>query len=396
MKVRASWAQVGHDTSPHRIEDYLVNNGIPGSYANPASKSNAALRPQMVSSWEVGLDLRMFRNRFNFDITYYDSISSDIVSTMPVSQATGMSSVVVNAGKVRNHGVEIAVSGTLIKTADINWRVYANWALNRNKVLELGEGIDNWSIGGYSSYAYMYAAEGTSMTCIYGRKYKRAPEGSYAVDSSGKITDVSGQLVLDSYGYPQIDTDIEYIGDTMPDWKGGFGTTFSWKDLKFTIGFEGQKGGHVWSLTNWVLNVRGKGTATLPGREGGLVPQGVVELDDGNYRVFTDAIPKEGISTYYGELYNRDCAEANYVSTEYLRLREVRLEYSLPKKLLSKTKVLNGVSFAVFGNNLYTWSKFPGFDPTATSIRGHALAPGFDILQMPGTAQYGASIKFTY
>ena len=396
MKVRASWAQVGHDTSPHRIEDYLVNNGIPGSYANPASKSNAALRPQMVSSWEVGLDLRMFRNRFNFDITYYDSISSDIVSTMPVSQATGMSSVVVNAGKVRNHGVEIAVSGTLIKTADINWRVYANWALNRNKVLELGEGIDNWSIGGYSSYAYMYAAEGTSMTCIYGRKYKRAPEGSYAVDSLGNIADVSGQLVLDSYGYPQIDTDIEYIGDTMPDWKGGFGTTFSWKDLKFTIGFEGQKGGHVWSLTNWVLNVRGKGTATLPGREGGLVPQGVVELDDGNYRVFTDAIPKEGISTYYGELYNRDCAEANYVSTEYLRLREVRLEYSLPKKLLSKTKVLNGVSFAVFGNNLYTWSKFPGFDPTATSIRGHALAPGFDILQMPGTAQYGASIKFTY
>lgn len=396
LKVRGSWAQVGHDTSPHKTEDYLVNNGIPGTYSNPSGKTNPNLRPEMVSSWEVGLDLKMFRNRFNMDVTYYNSISSDILSMMPVTASTGMTSVAINAGKVKNHGVEISLNGTLIKTASINWRVYANWSLNRNEVLELGEGIDNWNIGGYSSYAYMYASVGNPMTCIYGRKYKRAPQGSYAVDAAGKLTDVSGQLVLDSFGYPQIDTDIEFIGDTMPDWRGGFGTTFSWKDLKFTIGFVGQKGGHVWSLTNWVLNQRGKGVATLPGREGGLVPQGVVEVGDGNYRVFTEAIPKEGISSYYGTLYDRQCAEANFVSTEYLRLKEVRLEYSLPKRLLSKTKVINGVSFAVFGNNLFTWTKFPGFDPTATSIRGHALSPGFDLLQMPGTAQYGASIKLTY
>ena len=396
MKIRASWAQVGHDTSPHRVEDYLTNNGIPGSVTNLANKLNSTLRPEIVSSWETGLDLRMFRNRFNLDVTYYNSITSDIVSTMPITAATGMTGISINAGEIMNQGVEIAVKGTLVKTASIDWKVYANWTMNRNKVLELGDGNDFWQIGGYSTYAYMYASVGSSMTGMYGRKYKRAPEGSYAVDAAGKLTDVSGQLVLDALGYPQYDTEIEYIGDVMPDWKGGFGTSFSWRTLKFTIGFDGQKGGHVWSMTNWILNARGKGVATLEGRETGLVPTGVVELADGNYRVFTETIPADGIRSYYGALYSRNCAEANFVSTEYLRLREVRLEYSLPKKLLSKTKVINGVSIAVFGNNLYTWSDFPGFDPTATSLRGQALAPGFELLQMPGTAQYGASIKLTY
>ena len=396
MKLRVSWAQVGHDTAPHKVEDYLTNNGIPGSVTNLASKLNASLRPEIVSSWETGLDLRLFHNRLNLDVTYYNSVTRDIVSSMPITDATGMSSISINAGEIMNQGVEIAVKGTLIKTANIDWKVYANWTMNRNKVLKLGDGIDFWQIGGYSTFAYMYASVGSSMTGMYGRKYKRAPEGSYAVDAAGKLTDVSGQLVLDSLGYPQYDTEIEYIGDVMPDWKGGFGTSFSWKTLKFTIGFDGQKGGHVWSLTNWILNARGKGVATLEGRESGLVPNGVIELADGNYKVYTETIPADGIRSYYGALYSRNCAEANFVSTEYLRLREVRLEYSLPKKLLSKAKFINGVSIAVFGNNLYTWSNFPGFDPTATSLRGHALAPGFELLQMPGTAQYGASIKLTY
>ena len=396
MKLRASWAQVGHDTSPYRIEEYLTTTGQPGAVSNPSYRVNGTLRPETVSSWEVGLDLKMFRNRLGLDIAYYNSITDDILSSMPISNATGMTSLIINAGKIQNQGVEIAVNGTLIKTASIEWKAYANWSMNRNKVLELGEGVDNWQIGGYSSYAYMYAAVGNSLTSMYGRKYKRAPEGSYAIDASGKIVDVSGAMVLNEEGMPQIGTDIEYIGDTSPDWKGGFGMSFSWRDLKFTANFDGQHGGKVWSMTNWVLNYRGKGVATLAGRETGLVPDGVVLLDNGNYEVFTSTIPAEKIPSYYSALYDRQCTEANFVSTQYLRLREVRLEYSLPKKVLSKVKFLNGVSFAVFGNNLYTWSEFPGFDPTAVSMRGHALSPGFDLLQMPGTVQYGASIKISY
>lgn len=396
MKIRGSWAQVGHDTAPYRIEEYLASTLFPGNVTTPTAKVNGTLKPEMVSSWEVGLDLRMFRNRFNLDVAYYRSHTKNALASMPVSAATGMTRVFTNAGSILNHGVEISARGTIVRTKDITWNINANWSLNRNKILELGEGIDYWQISQYSSYAYMYAYVGSSLTSMYGRRYKRAPEGSYAIAADGRMTDVSGQIVHDITGSPMINEEIEYVGECMPKWRGGFGTSFTWKGLTASIKFDGQYGGSVWSLTNWVLNYRGKGIATLEGREGGLVPQGVMELNDGNYKICNVEHTSKTIQTYYQAKYDRNCAEANFVETSFLKLREVRLSYSFPKKLLAKSKVIHGLSIAVFGNNLHCWSKFPGFDPEAVSMRGAALSPGFDLLQMPGTASYGGSISITF
>ena len=396
MKIRASWAQVGHDTSPQRTEQTYVTTNQHGAVKNPNEKRNTTLRPEIVNSWEVGLDMKMFRKRLNLDIAYYNTITDDILSQIPVSKATGVNYLYFNAGKIQNQGVEISASGTIVKTSDVEFKLNANWSLNRNKVLELSDGIDIWQIASYGTYAYMYASEGHSLTSMFGTKYKRAPEGSYAVDASGKVTDVSGQLVLNPDGSPQLDNKIVYIGDTAPKWKGGFGFSFSWKTLKLSTKFDGKYGGHVWSYTNWVMNSRGKGVATLPGRDGELMPEGVIQKDNGSYTIFTGNVPVENLSSYYYNKYQRECTEANFVSTQYLRLREVRLEYSLPKKVLSRIKFLNTVTVAVFGNNLYTWSDFPGFDPTSVSLRGNALSPGFELVQMPGTAQYGASIRIGY
>ena len=396
MKLRASWAQVGHDTAPGRTEQVYLSTGQDGAVKNPNEKRNGTLRPEIVDSWEVGLDMKLFRKRLNLDIAYYNTITKDLLSQMPVTKATGVSYMYFNAGKIQNQGVEISASGTIVKTSDIEFKINANWSLNRNKVLELAEGIDNWQLASYGSYGYMYAKVGHSLTSMFGTKYLRAPEGSYAIDASGKMTDVSGHLVLGNDGSPQIDNEIVYIGDTAPKWKGGFGFNFRWKDLRVSAKFDGRYGGHVWSMTNWVMNSRGKGIATLEGRDGNLVPDGVVLLDNGNYKIFTDKLSVDKIPSYYYNMYARECTEANFVSNQYLRLREVRIEYSLPKKLLSRVKFLNNVTFAIFGNNLYTWSDFPGFDPTAVSMRGNALSPGFEIVQMPGTAQYGASIRIGY
>ena len=396
LKVRASWAQVGHDTKPYRIEQYLNATGFPGTVATTTSKSNSLLLPEKVASWEIGVDLRMFRNRLNIDMAYYNSKTTNALASMPVSASTGMTSVFTNAGSIRNQGFEIQVVGTIIRTKDIRWNVSANWSINRNKILELGEGIDFWQIATRGSYAYMYAYTGSSLTSMYGRPFKRAPEGSYVIDASGKMVDVSGQIVHDQNGSPILDNNIEYIGECMPKWRGGFGTSFSWKGLKASVKFDGQFGGHVWSETNWALNYRGKGIATLEGREGGFVPKGVMELDDGNYKICDYEHTPYTIQSYYQARYARECAEANFVETSFLKLREVRVEYSFPKKLLAKTKVIQGLTVAVFGNNLYCWSKFPGFDPEAVSMRGAALSPGFDLLQMPGTASYGGSISITF
>jgi len=396
LKVRASWAQVGHDTKPYRIEQYLSTTGFPGTVATPTSKANSLLLPEKVASWEIGIDLRMFRNRLNLDMAYYNSKTTNALASMPVSASTGMTSVFTNAGSIRNQGFEIQAIGTIIRTKDIRWNITANWSINRNKILELGDGIDFWQIATRGSYAYMYAYEGSSLTSMYGRPYKRAPKGSYVIDASGKMIDVSGQIVHDQNGSPMIDNNIDYIGECMPDWRGGFGTSFSWKGLKASIKFDGQYGGHVWSESNYVMNYRGKGVATLEGREGGFIPQGVMEMADGNYKICDYEHTPYTIQSYYQAKYARECAEANFVETSFLKLREVRLEYTFPKKLLAKTKVIQNLTVAVFGNNLYCWSKFPIFDPEGITMRGAALTPGFDLLQMPGTATYGGSISITF
>lgn len=396
LKIRGSWAQVGHDTSPYRIEDYLLSTKFPGGVTVPTSKSNSNLKPEIVTSWEVGVDLRMFRNRLNIDAAYYDGTSKNLIANMPVSYSTGASSVYTNAGTIRNWGVELTASGTLVKTRDIQWKLGINWSMNRNRVLSLGEGIDSWIVARYSSHALMTAYEGSSLTAMYGKGYKRAPEGSYVIKSDGTMQDVSGEIIYDKQGKPQTSEELTYIGDCSPKWRGGFNTTFQWKGLKFFISFDGQYGGNVFSYTNWVLNYRGKGTATLAGREGGMIGKGVVLLDDGNYKINDYAIPREEISEYYHSAYSNTNAEANFVSTQFLKLREVRLEYAFPKKLLAKTKVIQGLSFALYGNNLVCWSKFPGWDPEGVSMRGSAIIPGFEILQMPSGAQYGVNLKITF
>ena len=396
MKIRASWAQVGNDTAPYRIANYYSGTGFPGTVSIQRSMTNKDLHPEIVSSWETGLELRMFKNRFSLDFAYYDSVTDDLISQMPVSYANGVRDMFVNAGSIRNRGIEASIGGTLVKTRDLQWKVGANFTSNRNTVVSLGEGIDSWIIASYSTHAYMTAYEGDPLTAMYGKSYLRAPEGSVAIDADGKMVDVSGMLVLDNQNYPQTSTDLHYLGDCAPKWKGGFNTSLKYKGLSFYIGFDGQVGGHVFSYTNWVLNYRGKGTETLKGREGGLVPIGVRKTADGNYVINADAIDPANIATYYHNKYDGTNAEAHFKSTEFLKLREVRLEYSLPRKLLAKTKFLSEASISVYGNNLWCWSDFPAWDPEAVTMRGSAVIPGFEILQMPTTAQFGATVSLVF
>lgn len=396
MKVRASWAQVGNDTAPYRTDNYLQVTGFPGTVAIATSKNNPYLKPETVTSWELGLELRMFKNRFSFDAAFYDSVTDDLISQMPVSYANGVNYIFINAGSIRNRGIEASVSGTVLKTRDIQWKLGANFTRNRNTVVSLGEGIDSWIVASYSTHAYMTAHEGGSLTAMYGKGYVRAPKGATAIDAQGNMVDVSGMMVLDNQLAPVTGTDLQYLGDCAPKWKGGFNTSFKWKGITAYIGFDGQVGGHVFSYSAWAMNNRGKSKATLEGREGDYVPAGVVILDDGNYAINEKVLQKANVSHYYSNLYSQTNAEASFVSTQFLKLREVRLEYSLPKKLLAKTKFISQASVAVYGNNLWCWSDFPAWDPEAVTMRGSAVIPGFEIMQMPTTAQFGATLNLTF
>ena len=394
VKLRGSFAQVGNDTKPYRTSNYLTSSDFAGNFQIPRTAADLNLKPEIVSSWEVGADIRLFQSRLNLDIAYYDSESKNQIVSMPVSQASGVGSRYSNTGRIRNWGWEVSVNGTIVKNKKVQWKAYVNWALNRNRVLELGDGVDSWIVASYSSHAYMTAYEGQSLSTMYGLGYKRAPEGSFIVGKDGSLTDVSGQLVIDENGYPQYSDDLQRIGECMPDWKGGFGTSVKWNGLTLSVAFDGQFGGHVYSYSNALLGSRGKGTVSLPGRYDGLVLDGVNQLPDGNYVKNTHKTAD--ITEYYGLAYAFQNAEQNFVSTQFLKLRELRLDYEFPKKWLSKTRIIKGLVLSVYGRDLFCWSDFPGWDPEGAFMRGSSVVPGFEIAQMPGTRAIGGSIKITF
>lgn len=139
------------------------------------------------------------------------------------------------------------------------------------------------------------------------------------------------------------------------------------------MAFDGQFGGHVYSYSNALLGSRGKGTVSLPGRYDGLVLDGVNQLPDGNYVKNTHKTAD--ITEYYGLAYAFQNAEQNFVSTQFLKLRELRLDYEFPKKWLSKTRIIKGLVLSVYGRDLFCWSDFPAGTPRAPSCAARRSFP---------------------
>lgn len=190
LKVRGSWANVGNDTSPNKLVSVYSNGGFPSSYYLSSEIQNYYLKPENVESWEVGLEGKLFKSRLNFDVAYYHSETTDQIITVPIDQAVGATSVVVNAGCVRNRGVEISARFQPVKTKDFEWTISANWSKNWNKLVELADGVAMWNLNPNITVGgniYIRAYPGTELGRLYGRGYERAPEGAFYVDADGLL-----------------------------------------------------------------------------------------------------------------------------------------------------------------------------------------------------------------
>lgn len=180
------------------------------------------------------------------------------------------------------------------------------------------------------------ATPGGTLGDLYGYGYAKAPEGSYILNTDGSRTDVAGQTVIDEYGYPVLSTDERIkMGNVQPDWRAGFSTALKYKGIRLSAAFAAQWGGMAYSLTNAQLSRQGKLTNTLYGRYGGVLHEGVVArgLDaQGNMVYNPNTTVTENVVTYYlDRVYSMNNVETSTFDTSYLKLRELRLEWTLPK-----------------------------------------------------------------
>jgi TonB-linked SusC/RagA family outer membrane protein len=373
-KIRLAAAAVGGDTDPYKTKKYYGTSEFPGSGSVSTTLFNADFKPELNTNYEAGLEYILFNRRVGMNITLYRNLTTNHIVDVPVDPTTGYSSAVLNAGKVRNQGIELVLNGSPISTAAFKWNTTLTWAKNYNKVISLPEELGGRMDIGYGGNATIAATVGGTTGDIYGFGFKRAPDG---------------QIIYTKDGLPARPDAIQYIGNAYADWKGGLLNEFSYKNFRFSFLIDGQYGGIVYSQTHHKMSEQGKLEHTLRGREDGfIIGEGVVDNGDGTYSPNTKQVT---LPDFYADYYRRANVESNSFDASYVKLREVRLEYNLPAKLLSRT-FINKASIALYGRDLAMITDFPMFDPETAALNGSTILPGVEIGQMPTPRTYGMNI----
>ncbi len=383
-KLRASISGVGSGLNDPYLTSLVYNasSTFPGGLYNPSMVANPDLRALYTRSIELGADVRLFNSRLNLDVALYKSNTHDQILSNAVDPASGYTSAKINAGEVENHGIEVALSGVPFKSKNgFNWTVNTTFSANQNKVLSLPSSFEASGLGlqdGPAKRGTVLAKVGHSMGDLYGLGYERAPDG---------------QIIYEN-GLPVISDTSIYIGNTIPKWRASIGNQFRYKNFSASFLVDAQYGAVGYSLTAAVLAEQGKSAVTLPGRYNGIIGNGVIRNSDGTFR--PNDVIAEDVSTYYTSHYGRDNVEGATYSTDFIKLREARLDYTLPANLVKKLK-LQRVMIGVYGRDLLTITKWPAFDPelgtlTLNSQGTPTIARGFELGQFPSPRTFGFNL----
>lgn len=380
FKLRASWSQVGgggvtpYLTGYNYISKPIYSSGM----ANPTFIANEDLKNVLSTTLEFGTDIRLFKSRLGLDVTYYRSNIKNQILNVPLDRATGYNYSVMNSGLVQNKGIELALNGVPLKSVKgLNWDMSVTFAANRNKIVSLADSVDNYVMQ-TGPRGSMEARVGGRMGDLYGLGYSRSPDG---------------QIIYNSQGYPVLTEEAFYLGRATPDFNWGVVNNFRYKQWRLKVLVDGQYGAVAYSHTHAAASVAGKLTNSLPGRYTGIIGKGVQRNADGTFRP-NDVVAEE-IGTYYNEHFKSDNVEANTFSTDFIKLRELRLDYTLNPKFLKKIKFQKAV-VGVYGRDLFVWSDWPAYDPEFGTLGNSDIQRGFEVGQFPSTRNFGVNLSFTF
>ena len=378
-KLRASFAQVGQAGTYYKT--YYTTPGYGGgfysytpvSYPLPSGVSayipssrlyDPNLKPQNTTNWEVGADLAFFNGRLKLEYTYSLQNIKDQIFSVPMDPSTGYSSMVTNAGKMRTNAHEFSLNAAIVQTKDWDVNLGINWTKIKNKVIELAPGVESIMLGGFVE-PQIRAQAGNTYPNVYGVAIKR---------------DDAGNMLLLG-GLPQATGDSQDLGNCAPDWTAGITFNARWKKLSLNTTWSYQKGGKMYHGTNMVMNYFGVTKESLPYHEGTMVVEGI---DEATGLANTIEVSKQD---YYQSLY--DITEAGVYDTSFFKLRDITLNYDLPK--------FWGVNLSVFAfaRNILIWSKLPNFDPESSQGNNN-MGGYFERFSVPNTSSFGGGLKIQF
>jgi TonB-linked SusC/RagA family outer membrane protein len=361
-RLRASIAKTGKRVSPYANQSVYTNavsstNGYGYSYGFGANNPN--LFPESQRTIELGTELKFWKNRISLDVAAYKiDIKNSVAANARPSYATGFILYTSNIADLYNKGIEAILGINWVKTKKLSWSTNFNFSKMENKVtrLPLPEfyNSDSW-LAGYRASLY----RGLPTTTIGGTNYLRNNTGDILIDPST--------------GYPAVDPNYVNIGDRNPDFSMGIVNNFSYKNIKLSFTLDWKKGGDVLNGTEQYLATVGLSKRTLDREQLRIIP-GV--LQDGLENSATPTKNTIAILPYYqndyytGRMYAVDFVEHD---VNWLRLRDVTLNYNFGNKLLDRMKIFSAASVFVTGTDLFIITNYSGADP---SSNGNTPATG--------------------
>ena len=363
--LRASYGTVGNqDINWYAARGFYGAgynyNQMPGMI--PVSISNQELTWEVSKKFDIGFDLSLW-HRLHFTFDFYNEITSDALFQVPLSMTTGMAETYKNIGKIRNHGIEFSVNANILQTKDWTWSAYANLTWNENEVVKLStdEPIE---------YTFQIIEEGRPYTQFKMKEYAGVDR------ETGKplwyLNETGNETTSDYNAAAK-----RYVGDADPNVLGGFGTNLRWKDIDFGLSFNYRLGGKVYDSG---AAFTGFGMAFRTPLKDVALNSWTEENKDAKYPQYIYSDPYNATSTSSRFLY----------SGNYLRISNLTLGYTLPKKWTTKI-LIQRLRAYISVDNLYTFtaSDFVGYNPETS-------ANGVIAWQYPATRTFIGGIQLTF
>jgi TonB-linked SusC/RagA family outer membrane protein len=384
-KLRLNYAEVGNTAPTSSLLNYYDKPtpfGTEALFSVTGIRNNANLKPERTKSYEAGVEMNFYDNRFGFDFTVYRQNTVDQIIPVSISVATGYNAKYINAGNVQNQGIELSLFGSPIKTTNLTWTMNINWTRNRNEVKELF-GIENLQLGAFQG--------GVSINAALGEPYGTIRGSNFVFDENGnRLVDETGHYLITT-------TSNEIIGNVNPDWIGGINNTFKFKN--FSVGFlvDMKRGGDIFSLdmyyglaTGLYKETAGNNELGNPVRSpvdegGGVILPGAKE--DGSPNDIRVSAEEYGL---FGYLSNP--AAAFVYDASYVKLREATITFSLPLNTIARLRPLTGVDISLVGRNLWLiYKNLPYADPEDNLSSGNIQ--GYQVGSYPLFRTIGLNVR---
>jgi TonB-linked SusC/RagA family outer membrane protein len=395
-KLRGSYAKVGNDTGPYNTQQYysVTQSQLPYPMGNFSDiLASYDLQPEITSSWEIGTNLGLLKNIIILDFTYYNNKSNNQIMDIPLPPSSGYSSKRTNAARLKNNGYEVQIDAKAIQGKAFNWDISATWSKNISEVTGLYGDLESIILED-SWIATIQARPGDEFGVIYAWDYKR---------------DSYGRKLIDDKGYAQ-KGEYKKMGSINPDWIGGISNRVSYRDFSLSFLVDIRKGGDIASMGKAYRALFGTSAESNAGREEwyathdpayqysvplpGVNPRGFIESGINETTGETNTVPVDPIYRWYN-IWSKEIGTEWMVDATNVRLRELVLAYTMPRKLLSGTP-LSDVQISLVGRNLFFfYNAMNDVDPESGYTSGNT-GGGFEHCAIPTLRSLGFNVRIGF